>query len=199
MPMGIPAALLISSAIAGGSSVAGAALSNRKKESTSTSTPTLSPELQQVFDKLLADAGGMATDPMKGLAPLKTNAMEQVNRNYAGSADRISTSLAKRGYSGSGKAPGAFVNLETSRLSDQSGIESAFAKMGADRQIQGMGMTGDLLSRMTGQTSTGTMPGNVAGSALSAGGSSLGSLSALMILSQMLKGGGGSNPLVGMA
>ncbi len=141
----------------------------------------------------------MATDPMKGLAPMKTNAMEQVNRNYMGAGDRVSTNLSKRGYLGSGKTPGAFVGLETSRLADQSGLESRFAELGSQRQLQGMGMTSDLLGRMTGQTSTGTMPGNAMGAGLSASGSSLGSLSALMILAQMLKGGGGSNPLVGMA
>ena len=190
MPMlGIPAAMLISSAIAGGTSIAGAALSNRKKESTSTSTPTLSPELQAAFQKLLADAGGMATDPMKGLMPMKTAAMEGINRGYVGSADRVTTNLAKRGYRSSGKLPGAFVGLETSRLADMSNLEGQFADIASRRQVTGMGMTSDLIARMTGQHSEGTMPGNVAGSALSAGGSSLGSLTALSVLYQMLKGG----------
>jgi hypothetical protein len=167
-------------AIGAGTSIFGSIFGNRKKETTSTTTPTLSPELQTIMDKLLADAGGMMTDPTKGLAPVRLNAMEAINSRYAGSGDRIATSLAKRGYQSSGQAPGAFTSLERSRLQDFSGLESDFAKLGSDRQLAGANIVQNVLARMTGSKTVGVQPGNAAGAGLSAAGSSLGSLAGLL-------------------
>ena len=186
MAIGLPAAMLISSVIAGGAGVAGSVLSNRKK--TSETTPLLTPQMQTLLDQLLGQSQGMMQDPARGLAPIRRNAMDLINQRYAGSADRISTNLAKRGYLSSGKLPGSFVGLERSRLGDLSGLESTFSTLAADRMNQGTALAERILSSQTGRSATGT--GDALGSGLSAAGSSLGSLTSLMVLSNLLKGGG---------
>ena len=143
--------------------------------------------------RLIAESQDRTSDPNAGLAPLKTAAMERINRNYAGAPNRVTTQLAKRGYAGSGQLPSNLISTENSRLSDLSGLEGTFAQMAADREREGVDLGTRLLTIGGGRDTTGTTPGDSLGSALSAGGSSLGSLSALLTLQRMLKGGGSSD------
>lgn len=143
--------------------------------------------MQALLDQMVGRSSEMMNDPFRGLAPIKRNAMEANNRNYIGAGDRITTSLAKRGYAGSGKLPGAFVGLERGRLEGLGNIESVFAQMGLDREQQGADLGSRLLASQTGQTQTGTGPGNAAGAGLQAAGSSMGNLATLMMLQKMLK------------
>lgn len=137
--------------------------------------------------QMMGNNEAIMKDPAKGLAPMRLNAMESINQRYAGAGDRITANLAKRGYASSGKAPGAFTGIEMARLGDFSDLESKFADIGSQRQMQASGMIQQMIQSMIGSTSTGTGGGGV-GAGLQAGGSELGSLSSMMMLGDMLKG-----------
>ena len=127
---------------------------NSSSNTNSSMTPTLSPELQAVMSQLLGNQQGIINDPTAGLGAIKTNAQEQINRNYLGAPDRIQTQLSKRGYGSSGKYGGAMYNLEGSRLSSLSGVDSDFAKIGADRQSQSSALIAQILASMRGSDTT---------------------------------------------
>lgn len=173
-----------------GSSILGSIFGNKPQQQTSTTTPTLSPQMQQVMDQLLAYQQTTMANPESGLAPIKTAAQERINRNYAGAPDRIQSQLSRRGYGSSGKLPAGLYGLESSRMGDLGDIEGKFAQIGSDRSMQAASIVQNILGSMRGSTTTGTMPGNP-GAGLSAAGTSLGNLSSLMMLQQMLKGGNG--------
>src|SRR5438309_9810207 len=91
----------IMAALVGGSTVAGA-LGNRSKTTTSTTTPSYTPE-QGMMQNLL---GGILSydinDPGKGMEPLKTQAVSGVNKTYDNIGKRLQTTLASRGFERSG-------------------------------------------------------------------------------------------------
>lgn len=196
MPFLAPA---IPALIGAGASIAGSLLGGKKQtqqqSSTQTTTPTLSPEMQALMGRLMTYQQGIMDNPSAGLEPIRTNAMEQVNRNYAGAPDRIATSLAKRGFTQSGQMPHEMFQLEGSRLNDQSGLQAKFAQMISDRQMQGASLGERLLAGQTGHTTTGTGTGSVSapgglGAGLTSGAGALGSVAQLLAVMRGMKQGG---------
>jgi hypothetical protein len=187
MPVGIPAAVLISSLVGAGTSVAGAALSSKKKQQTSTTTPTLSPELQALQQQLMSYSGDLMSNPSKGLQPMKTAGADKINRRYAAMPGKISQNMASRGYGSSGDFGNTMFQTEFARSGEMSDLESLFSQMTLDRQDRGAQIGQNLLAQGSGSTTTGTIPGDSAGSALQSAGNGLGNLSTLMMLSKILK------------
>ena len=164
--MAIGAALTGASALFGG-------LSNRSKKNTqsSTSTPTYTNTQSMMQEQLAQILGAGAMDPSAGTEPLKTGAIEGVNRNYSGLQKRMESKLADRGFGSSGKVATGTRQLETARAGDLGGLESKFAALTLDQKNKYL----DLMSRFSfanpGSKQTGEQitPGNVAAGALGAG------------------------------
>jgi hypothetical protein len=151
--------------------------------------------MQALMDELLGQARQSINNPMAGLQPIKNAAVDNVNRNYAGVPRRLASQFAARGYGSSGSFGNSLYDTEFARGGDLSKLEGLFADRAIDERNKGLTFGEQLLNFGKGETTTssgtGTQPGNMAGAGLSAAGSSLGNLSALLVLQKMLKGGGG--------
>lgn len=194
MPIGIPAAMLVSSLIGAGTSIAGSALSGKPKTNTQTNstTPTLTPQMQALMDQLSKFSSDSISNPSAGLAPIKNAAVDNVNRNYMSVAPRLNKSFASRGYGSSGGLGDAMLQTEFARGGDLSKLEGDFADRAISRQNFGAGLGESLLSFGRGATSTGTStgPDTSLSNGLLSGGNALENLSRLLMLSNVLKGGG---------
>jgi hypothetical protein len=175
--------------ITAGLGTLGSALGSRSK--TTTAKSTLPPELQALFDKNSSFLSGVRDDPSAGLGPIKSAAMDQVNRNSARLPKIAAAKLAGRGFGSSGKVGDSVYDSEGARLSDLSQVNSNFAKMGSDRQMSAAQIIEQMIN--SGRGTSQTTPGNVAGNSLTTGMNSLTNISILSTLAKML-GGGGSAP-----
>lgn len=174
-------------AISSGLGTLGSFLGSRKK--TTTTTPTLSPELQAMMDKNSSFLSGVRDDPGGGLEPIKRAAMDSVNRNYAKLPLIATAKMAQRGFGASGKIGDAVFDTEGARLSDLSGINSKFAEMTSNRQMTAAQILQQMINASRGQSQT--APGNVAGNGLTTASNGLENLSLLSTLAKMLSNGGG--------
>jgi len=103
------------------------------------------------------------------LQPLRTAAISGINRRYTEAPGVISQQLARRGYGKSGLAGDMMYRVESDRLRDLTGLEGMWAELLGNREMQGLSLAQQLLGMSAGQTGTQTMPGNVAGGALTGG------------------------------
>jgi hypothetical protein len=153
---------------------------------TKTQTPTYTPNQLAIQGQ----EGATISKSLAGadLAPMKTAAMSDVNRNYADITKRLQTSFSARGFGRSGNLLTNQMGLEVSRAGDMGSLDSRFAGLQlqqentAVQQAQQFGFAG---GGSTTQTST---PGGVAGNALN---SQLSTLTTLYGLNKMLSQGGG--------
>lgn len=153
--------------------------------------------MQQLQSKLLAYSNQSMNDPQAGFAPIKTAAIDSVNRNYMDMPSRLSSQFASRGYGSSGNFGNSLYRTELSREGDMSSIESQFAKAAIDQRNQGASLGERLLASGRGTTSTSTGPDTSAANGFMSGGNALENISTLMMLSKALKGGGGGYPTAG--
>lgn len=182
MPIGIPAAMLVSSLIGvGGSAVAGALNNRGKSQST---TPTYSPQQlhiqKQLGDQLQYDIA----NPSKGLEPLKTSTIGNVNKTYDGIQDRMDSKLSAQGFGRSGKVATNTRKVEVERAGKIADVENQFSAEELAQKNRLMQMMQQFGFQTPGQTTTGS--GNMAGGAISGG---LETATLLYALSKM--GGGG--------
>jgi hypothetical protein len=168
----------ISALIGGGASVLGSTLSG--KSQTSTSTPTLSPELQQLQSQLLSYSQSLL-DPNSNNAT-RSAGIDQINRNYSTMPGKVQQQLSSRGFGRSGKVGTAMYNVENARLGNLSNFESQLEQQGSSLGMQ-------LLNSGRGTTTTG--PSNMAANGLMSAGNGLSNLSTLLMLQNVLGGGGG--------
>ena len=199
MPFG---GLLTVGLISAGSSIAGSVLSGKPKTSTSTntSTPTLSPELQGLQDKLLGYSGDLMDNPSAGLQPLKTAATDNINRGYGTVIPQLMRRMSTLGYGSSGKTGNLMFQTDIARQGDLSNLESQFAQMILNQQNQGANLGMNLLNSGRGISSTSTLtgPNTMAANGFMSAGNGLENLSTLLILSKILgQSGGGSVPQTG--
>jgi hypothetical protein len=188
----MPVAALAPSLIGAGASIVGSLLSGKPKTQTQTTTPTLTPQMQQTMDGLLAyGSNAMQNGGGSAVTTMKNNSIDQVNRNYMGVPARLSSQFASRGYGNSGSFGSSLYNTEYQRQGDLSGLQSQFAKMGLDQQNFGAGLNEQLLNFGKGSTTAGTTPDTSAQNGFLSAGNGLSNLSTLMMLSNVLKGGGG--------
>ncbi len=175
--------------IASGVSALGGALANRKRKTTTSSTPTLDPAMAGLQGDVLAKLRARLSDPSAGTEPLKTAALTSLNKKYAGASDALSSRLAARGFGpGDGRAGRSQMNLELDRFGEQGALEADFAKMILDRDDSTMGLAERMLSLGRGTNTTTTGPGNAIAGGIDSG---VSTLTTLLSLNKLLKGGGG--------
>lgn len=197
MPIGIPAALIASSVIGAGASIAGSALSGKPKTSTATSTPNFTPAEQSLVDQLLKYSGDTVSDPSAGLGPLKTASMESINRSYGNLPQIISKYMAQRGYGSSGEFGNSLYQTQLGRLGSLADFQGQFANLVSNRQQNAASLGDRLLSTVTGRTSTSTTPDTSLSNGLLSAGNAFNNIGLLAMMQKMLGGGGGSTPAPG--
>lgn len=131
-------------------------------------------------------------NPSKGLEPLKTSAIDGVNKTYNAVGDRMDQQLASRGFERSGTKVKTARATEFARAGAIGDTENKFAGMELDQKNRLLQMMQQFGFTTPGQNSTSTQPGNVLGGAI-AGGTETATL--LYALQHMM--GGGSGPLSG--
>jgi hypothetical protein len=180
-------ALLISGLLSGGAGVA-SAVANRKKTSTTDTTPKLDPSLQPLQDDLLSRVRtrlGTGVD----LSAVKSPAIEAVNRRYRNLAPSIAAKFSGRGYGSSGVLQNALAAGEQNRIGDLNDLEGKFAGFQIDENARTEDLATRLLAAGRGSSTVATGPGNAAGAGISSG---LETLTTLMTLQRMMGSGGGS-------
>lgn len=190
MPFGA-AAPIIASVAGGGLGILGGALNGKPKTSTSTTTPSWSPDMQDLLSQITAYSKGLITDPEAGTGPIKSNLQQKVNKRYAVMPAQISRELASRGYGSSGGMGEAFFRSATARSGELNDVDSAIANLILQQKNQGASLADQLLSMTRSTTTNGTGSGTAAGDALESTGNGLNSIAAMLTLSKLLKGSGG--------
>jgi hypothetical protein len=176
----------ISALISGGAGIASGLL-NKPKTSTSSTTPTLSPEMKALQDRLAAYSNDEMVDPSKGLAPIRTAGLDNINRTFMDIPSRLSSQFASRGYGSSGDFGSSLYKTEYARGGAISDLEGQLAAMANSNRAHGADIGQRLLNSGQGSTSTSTGPDTSVGSGINSG---LSTLTSLFTLSQLLKGGG---------
>jgi hypothetical protein len=188
MPIGIPAARGISALISGGAGVASSLL-NRKQTVTGSNMPQWTPDQQAIQGTLR----GLIEQRMKGdgssLQPLRTAAVEGINRRFRDAPSVVSQKLAARGYGSSGKMGNTLYRMESDRLSGLGDLDAKFAGLQLDQENRIVDEAMRYGFASPGQTSTQTIPGNMLGGGIGAG---LETFTSLFALDRLLKGGGGA-------
>lgn len=188
---------VISGLLGVGSAVAGG-LANRSSRSTfsQATTPTLSPELQGLQTNLTKSLQDRLANPGASLEPLRLNARNAVNRNFAGYDQALRDRLLASGGGRSGKLGAATRAGELARIGGLSDLEGEFARLVAGREDSTAGLAERLLAGARGSSTSGsqTLPGNVAGGALNSG---LSTLSFFTALDRLLRGGRGPASFAG--
>lgn len=98
----------------------------------------------------------MVQNPSAGLAPMKTQAIQNVNQTYAPMADNLMESLASRGFGRSGQAGVGMRQIALGRAGALTGLEPQFAQMALQRQMGGISLAEALLGLNRGQSMTGS-------------------------------------------
>jgi hypothetical protein len=168
-----------------GASALGGALANRGQKSTQ--TPTLSPEMAPLQSDLISRIMARMSDPSAGTEPLKLGLKSSVNQRFSTLPQRLTTSLAKRGFADSGQLGQGFKGLELARMQELGDVDTEIAKLILGREDQTMDLANRLLSAGRG-VSTATS-GNMLGGAIGAGTETL---TTLMAMQKMFGGGSGA-------
>lgn len=177
---------LIGAAITGGASLVGGLL-GKKKTTTQVQQPTYTAGQTALQDQTQGILSSRLANPGAVFDPLKTQALDANNQNFNSANDRLETTLAGRGFAGSGKFAGGLRSNEIGRIGGADKINSNFAGMEVDQQNKNLKDALRFSFANPGGKSTGTQSGNVAGGALAGGAQTATFLYAL----NHLMGGGG--------
>jgi len=124
--------------------------------------------------------------------------MQRVNKRYEAAPGAITERFAQRGMAGSGKLAQNLMGIDLARMGDMASLENDFASLILGRQDANTALGERLLGVPHGTSGTGkqqtTLPGNVAGGAVSGG---LETLMALIGLNKRLGGSGAFDKLSG--
>ena len=155
------------------------------RTSTSSTSTTLSPELQALIQRLQGYSTQSMENPEAGFAPIKNAAVDQINRNYMDVPSRLSKQFASRGYGSSGSFGNSLYQTELARGGDLSNLEGQFAGKAIDQKNYGASLGQSLLNfgRTTSTTNV-AAPGSIFGNTLK-------SLSSLLMLGGSLASGSG--------
>lgn len=174
--------------IGAGASIAGSAIGSGSK--TVKTTSTLPPELQGAENTDLDTLQKILQSPSAGLGPIQQSSSDAINRAYATLPQTATNKLAARGFGSSGKVGDAVYDTEGARLGAQSDLYGQIAQLSSSRQLSAAQILQSMVASGRGQSTT--YPSNAGSAALTTAGSSLGSLSALIMLQHMINGGGSS-------
>jgi hypothetical protein len=127
------------------------------------------------------------SDPGAGLEPIKTAALDNVNRTYIGVPARLASQFASRGYGSSGEFGNSLYKTELARAGDVSKLEGEFGKAAIDQKNYGAQLATAILNAGRGHTTTTTGPDTSLGDAFMSGGNALSNIARLFTLHDILK------------
>lgn len=196
MPFGISETALALGIGSAGAGILGSIFGSRPKEtkSSSTSTVTTPDSLQPLQGGITSDLMRRLLDPSAGIAPLRAGARNAVNDTFSGVDQGLRDRLLSGGAGGSsGKFGLATAKSSLARGSALSALEPQFAGLQLSQGNNNLSLAQQFLRAGQGTSTSGTnvQPGNMTGNALGSAGGSLGNLSTLFSLSQLLGPGGG--------
>lgn len=169
---------LLALGMMGAGALAGA-FSNKSKKSefSQTTTPTLDPMFQPLQTAAMDQILKRLRQPGAGLQPMKTAAIDGVNKTYSAVPQRLTEQFASRGFNNSGLLGKSMAGAEYSRAGDIAGLEPQFAQMELDQESQAMAQLQQILAMFRGSTTkgTGTQPGNMMGGAFAGAADGFGS------------------------
>ena len=161
---------MIGSLVSAGVGLLGGLLGGRPTTATNTQTyeRQLTPDQVEARDNFLAGALDMVRSPGAGLTPMRNQALQDVNRQYAGTVPRLQSTAALRGFGDSGKLFEGLLSLDTARSGDLARTGNQFSQYEIDQRNRGMQMLMQLLSMNNKSTSTSTArgPGNMLAAAM---------------------------------
>jgi hypothetical protein len=170
-----------------GASVLGSILSSRKKTTKTSSTPTYTPEMKALQERLLGYSGDLMTNPGKGLQPIKTASADRINRRYQTMPGKISQNMASRGYGSSGDMGNTMFQTEFARSGEMSDLDSLMSQLMLDQQNKGATIGQNLLRMGQGSEGEGTQPGNMAANGLMSAGNGMENIASMLMMSKILK------------
>jgi hypothetical protein len=153
--MAIPALISAGGAIAGGLLGKG----KNANQTTQTTTANYTPEQQQIM-QMLAKMFNKQINPekrQKNEQRWRNQAFGTVNKTYDALGDRLKSSFAGRGFSGSGKEGEGILDLNIARANDIQNAESDVQQNSDQQLLQMLGLANSF-ARPTGQTTTTQYP-----------------------------------------
>lgn len=159
-----------------GASALGGVFGNRNKKTTQTTTSTLSPEAAGL-SPLIADLIRKRLSSSADLSGYRTQGTQDINRTFGNAQTALNANLTARGLSDSPAAAGANANLQVGRAGSIAQLVNSLPMLQREMQGNDISMANQftaLQPRTT--TTTGNMPGNMAGGAFSDVASMLGYL-----------------------
>jgi hypothetical protein len=159
-PLLIPLALTAASAIGG-------ALANRKKQQTTTQTPTIAPEYGPLQQLLIQRATDKLRNPTALPAGYETGGIKTINDTFDTGQQSLENTLSARGLSRSPIGGTPLARMQGNRLSSISNFRTNLPLV--QRQMQQEDQAGalDLLGMGRGATVTGQQPGDMLGGGVS--------------------------------
>lgn len=149
--------------------------SNASTSNTNTSTPTYTPAQQQLQDQ----AGSTASSIMSGtnVAPMETSGENAINTTYKDLGDRLTQSLAARGFSNSGQQGSTALQTELGRAGSVGSLEGNLQSFALQNQLNAVNAAGNLAYKNPTTTTTGSGTNAYSGSSTAAGSTLAGGLS----------------------
>lgn len=159
------APLVIASIIGAGGAVAGGALANRGKQ-TSTTTPTYDPASQALRAKvygMISDRLGQGPQDMRGYAG---TGLADINETYNLAGQNLENTLTSRGLASSPVAGAGAARLQASRAGSIARFQNSIPLLQRGLQTEDLGLATSAFNTGRGVTSTGTAEsgGGAAGS-----------------------------------
>lgn len=176
-------------AMMGGSMISGA-LSNRPQST----TRSIDPRYLDIRNTLLNKVDNDLRDPGAGLpGKMKAQAKTRVNRQYQNAASTLSSRMASQGFSAAnGTTVRSNLDLNLDRYKSMGDVDQGYDQMILDRDNSNRGLAERLIGVGSGATTTSS--GNEMGGAVGGG---LSTLTTLMTLDKLMKGGGGGLGMFG--
>lgn len=169
-----------------GISAVGGLLGGMPKTTTTTNTPSYTPDQMSMQHNLSDMLSARMAHPEGVFDPMKAAAINGVNQTYAGIGQRMQSQFSGRGFGRSGTLLTNRVGQEVSRAGDIGGLESQFASKQLDYTNNLMDQASRFGFANPGSRATSTSPNTMAAGAFGAGSQTLTSLWAL----NKLMGGG---------
>lgn len=153
--------------ITSGISAIGGALSNRKKQQTSTTTPTLDPAFGPLQTSIIDRAMQRFQQPSALPPGFASGGIKTINDTFNTGRQSLENVLSARGLGTSPVAGSALTQHETGRIGEISGFRRNLPLLERDLQNQDMEQAMRLIGQGRGLNTTATTPGNMVGGGIS--------------------------------
>lgn len=194
MGLELGTAMLVSSLVGTGGSIAAGALNRKGK--TTTTRPVYTAEQEHLQQLLAGKLEQESLDPAKGLAPLKRNRLGRTNRMYDQVGDRVQKSLTARGFGKSGKVQSRLKDVELARVNAMGDVEAEFSGRAVEQNNRLMQMMQQYGFSGAGSAATG--PGMTTGDMIGSATDSASETAMFLYALSKLSGGGRSGGVGGL-